>query len=180
MNALAQARGTMTGVSVIIKALNEESHIAKAIESALRAISSVGGEVILADALSSDRTVQIAKRYPITIVQLRYPADRGCGTGPQLGFQHAQGDFIYLLDGDMELQAGFLETALSHLQSESDLAGVGGLIEEAGSLDLEYSARQSRKKTDERPGYVTHLGCGGLYRTEALRRVRYFSNRNLH
>src|SRR5205085_1323815 len=128
----------------------EEANIAKAIESALRAIASIGGEVILADALSSDRTVPIAQRFPITVVQLRHAADRGCGTGPQLGFQYAQGEFIYLLDGDMELQAGFLEAALPHLQSESDLAGVGGLIEESGDLDLEYSLRQSRKKTHER------------------------------
>ena len=44
-------------VSVIIKALNEEKHIARAIESALRAVSTVGGEVILADSASTDRTV---------------------------------------------------------------------------------------------------------------------------
>jgi glycosyltransferase involved in cell wall biosynthesis len=170
----------MTAVSVIVKALNEEANIAKAIESALRAIAGIGGEVILADALSSDRTVLIAQRFPITIVQLIDAADRGCGSGPQLGFQHARGEFIYLLDGDMELQPGFIETALPHFESESDLAGIGGLIEEAGSLDLEYSARQSRNNRDERPGYVTHLGCGGLYRAEALRQVGYFSNRNLH
>ena len=170
----------MSGVSVIIKALNEEANIARSIESALRAISGVGGEVVLADALSSDQTVQIARRFPITIVQLRDVADRACGSGPQLGFQHASGEFIYLLDGDMELQPGFIEAALPHFEAEPNLAGIGGLIEEAGSLDLEYSARQSRNRPDEKPGYVTHLGCGGLYRAEALRQAGYFSNRNLH
>jgi glycosyltransferase involved in cell wall biosynthesis len=169
----------MTIVSIIIKALNEESNIARAIESALRAIAGIGGEVILADALSSDRTVAIARRFPITIVQLAHAADRGCGAGPQLGFQYAQAEFVYLLDGDMELRAGFIEAALHHLQSESDLAGVGGLIE-WGDFGIEYSARQSRKKTQERLGYVPHLGGGGLYRADALRRVGYFSNRNLH
>lgn len=170
----------MSAVSVIIKTLNEEANIAKSIESALRAITSVGGEVILADALSSDRTVAIARRFPITIVQLTHAADRGCGAGPQLGFQYAQAKFIYLLDGDMELQAGFIETALQHLQSESDLAGIGGLMEEAGGFGIEYSARRSRNRPDERPGYVPHLGGGGLYRAEALRQVGFFSNRNLH
>src|SRR5258706_15691355 len=108
----------MTGVSVIIKALNEEAKIAKAIESALRAIAGAGGEVILADALSDDRTVQIARRFPITIVQLVHAADRGCGSGPQLGYQHARGEFIYLMDGDMELEPGFIEAALAHLLRE--------------------------------------------------------------
>jgi glycosyltransferase involved in cell wall biosynthesis len=167
----------MTGVSVIIKALNEEAKIAKAIESALRAIANVGGEVILADALSDDRTVQIARRYPITIAQLVRAADRG--SGPQLGFQHARGKFIYLLDGDMELDAGFIEAALPHLRSEDDVAGVGGVIEYPGALSIEYRKRHLKQQA-QKPGYVSHLGCGGLYRTDAIRQVDYLSNRNLH
>ena len=170
----------MSGVSVIIKALNEEAKIAKAIESALRTVSNVGGEVILADALSEDRTVEIARRYPITIVQLARTVDRGCGSGPQLGFQHAQGRFIYLMDGDMELEPGFVESALPHLQSEPDLAGVGGVVEYPADATIEYRARQSRRKAYDLPGYVNHLSCGGLYRTDAIRQVGYFSNRNLH
>ena len=47
-------------VSVIIKALNEERRIEATVESALRAVATVGGEVILADSCSSDRTVELA------------------------------------------------------------------------------------------------------------------------
>ena len=42
-------------VSIIIKALNEERHIAAAIESALAALGGIDGEVILADGGSRDR-----------------------------------------------------------------------------------------------------------------------------
>lgn len=170
----------MTSVSVIIKALNEEAKIAKAIESALRAIAQVGGEVILADARSDDRTVEIARRYPITIVQLAHTADRGCGSGPQLGFQHARGSFLYLMDGDMELRPGFLEAALPHLAAEPGLAGVGGMVEDSDLSSIEYRARRSRQKREDMPGDVGHLNCGGLYRAEAIRQAGYFSNRNLH
>ena len=48
-------------VSIIIKAFNEESHIAGAIQSALAALAGIGGEVILADGASSDRTIAIAE-----------------------------------------------------------------------------------------------------------------------
>ena len=57
-------------VSVIIKAFNEEQHIAGAIESALAALAGIDGEVILADGASTDRTVEIAKKYPVKIVRL--------------------------------------------------------------------------------------------------------------
>ncbi|MCZ8255409.1 MAG: glycosyltransferase, partial [Polaromonas sp.] len=69
-------------VSVIIKALNEENRIEATVQSALRAVSTVGGEVILADSYSSDRTVEFASAYPIRIVQLANPEERCCGAGP--------------------------------------------------------------------------------------------------
>jgi glycosyltransferase involved in cell wall biosynthesis len=170
----------MNGVSVVIKALNEEANIARAIESALAAVASVGGEVVLADALSEDRTVAIARRYPITIAQLAHREDRGCGSGPQLGFQHARAEFIYLMDGDMELRPGFIEAALAALRAEPRLAGVGGILEYLETTTLEYRMRAARRKRDELPGYVSHLSGGGLYRAAAIREVGYFSNRNLH
>jgi cellulose synthase/poly-beta-1,6-N-acetylglucosamine synthase-like glycosyltransferase len=47
-------------VSIIIKALNEERHIASAIESALAALREIDGEVILADGGSTDRFPRLA------------------------------------------------------------------------------------------------------------------------
>ena len=54
-------------VSVVIKALNEERHIEAAIVSALAAVAAVGGEVILADSGSTDKTVEIARKFPIAV-----------------------------------------------------------------------------------------------------------------
>ena len=68
-------------VSIVIKALNEERHVAAAIESALAALDGIDGEVILADSCSTDRTVAIAGRYPIKIVSLLRIEDRSCGAG---------------------------------------------------------------------------------------------------
>jgi glycosyltransferase involved in cell wall biosynthesis len=98
-------------VSVIIKALNEERNIASAIESALAAVAGLDGEVILADAASTDRTIEIARQYPIKIVQLSNIKDRSCGAGGQLGFQYSRGRFVCFIDGDMQLHQGFLPAA---------------------------------------------------------------------
>ena len=49
------------------------------------------------------------------------------------------------------------------------------MIEYPGVLSIEYRKRHLRQQT-EKPGYVSHLGCGGLYRTDAIRQVGYFSN----
>jgi glycosyltransferase involved in cell wall biosynthesis len=167
-------------VSIIIKALNEEKRISMAIESSLRAVSSVGGEVVLADSHSIDSTVELAQSYPIRIVQLTHPDERRCGIGPQLGYQHSRGEFVYILDGDMEMLEGFLEQALDFMASHPDTAGVGGYVVEQNKVSLEYIARGEKVMAHMKPGSVDRLDGGGLYRRSAIEAAGYFSNRNLH
>lgn len=167
-------------LSVVIKALNEEQHIEATLQSVLDATRSLDAEVILADSCSTDRTVELASRYPVRIVQLAHAGERCCGIGPQLGFQHARGDFIFLMDGDMRLCPGFLEHALSFLQRHTELAGVGGRVVELNMESLEYRARNEGPARHARPGAVDRLDGGGLYRRRAIESVGHFSDRNLH
>ena len=167
-------------VSVIIKALNEERHIASAIESALAALEGTPGEVILADAASTDRTVEIARRYPIKIVQLNNTKERSCGAGAQLGFQHSNGQYLCLMDGDMQLHAGFLSAAIQFLEENPTVAGVGGMIIDCETANPEFAQRTKRQNSDRRPGQVTRLDCSGVYRRSAIKSIGYLTDRNLH
>lgn len=167
-------------VSIIIKALNEERRIARAIETSLVAVRDVGGEVVLADSCSTDATVAIASRYPIKIARLENPAERCCGIGPQLGYQYAESEFVYILDGDMEMLPGFLDRAVLFMDRHPDVAGVGGRVVEQNTHSLEYIARAERSSGHMQPGEVDRLDMGGLYRRSAVEQSGYFSNRNLH
>ncbi len=176
----APARGAQSvRVSIVIKALNEERHIGAALSSALAALEKVGGEVILADSGSSDRTVDIARAYPVEVLQLKNTAERRCGIGPQLGYQRALGEFVYILDGDMELDPAFLAAAIAAMEADPKLGGVGGLVEESSEASYQFRGRK-RRGTESVPGECEWLDMGGLYRASALREVGYFSNRNLH
>lgn len=166
-------------VSIIIKALNEERHIRSAIGSALAAVAEVGGEVILADSASTDHTVEIARQFPITVVQIRNPMERRCGVGPQLGYQVARGDFIYILDGDMEIDREFLPAALAEMAKNPKLGGVAGIVAEQSEASYQFRGRK-RRAVGATPGDCAWLDMGGLYRATALREVGYFSDRNLH
>jgi glycosyltransferase involved in cell wall biosynthesis len=167
-------------VSIIIKAFNEQDRIAATVESALRAVAVTGGEVILSDSLSTDATVAIASRYPISIVCMNQPRDRSCGAGAQLGYQYARGDYLYILDGDMEMQPDFLPAAIALMERDPTIAGVGGMVEERVMVSVDYQARQRDLRPDRRPGNVSRLNMGGLYRRSAIREVGYLTNRNLH
>jgi glycosyltransferase involved in cell wall biosynthesis len=167
-------------VSIIIKALNEERHIAMAIESSLAALGDIDGEVILADSGSTDRTVDIARRYPVLIVRLNRIEDRSCGAGPQLGFQYSRGQYLLLIDGDMQLYPGFIPAALETLRQNARLAGVGGAVYDREVDNEEYEQRLKRRDPDRRAGPVTRLNSSGLYRRTAIESIGYLTDRNLH
>jgi glycosyltransferase involved in cell wall biosynthesis len=171
-----------TTVSIIIKALNEEKHIERCLASALRALQAFPepGEVILADSLSKDRTVEIAARLPVRIVQLTDAGDRCCGVGAQLGYQVARGEFVYILDGDMELDEGFLPQAVAALRVDAKLGGVAGLVTEMVVDSLEFKDRASRSSLATAAQRVPTLNMGGLYRRSAIEPTGYLTNRNLH
>lgn len=162
-----------------IKALNEEAHIAEAIESALAAVAPFGGRVVLADSGSTDATLAIAARYPIRIVQLADVGERCCGAGAQLAWQGAgDSDYFYLLDGDMAVADGFVAAGIAYLQANPNVAGVGGTVMERNVEGQDFRIRAQKARGHDRP--VDRLDCGGLYRTQAIRDVGYFADRNLH
>lgn len=168
-------------VSVIMKTLNEERRIAAAIESALSATQEVGGgEVIVADSGSRDKTVEIASRYPAKVVQIEAPARPSCGLGPQLGFQYSECGFVCLMDGDMTLDPGFLPDAIAYLEAHPDCAGVTGHVMEMNVENLEFARRVQRHAPENRTGSIDRMNGGGLYRREAIAQAGYFSDRNLH
>jgi len=170
-------------VSVVIKALNEAGNIRRAIESSLGAVAPFDGEVILADSGSTDGTIETASELPITIVQLARPDERCCGVGPQLGYQHSRGEYIYILDGDMTLNPDFLTYAVEFLDRERSCAGVGGFVREMRIENLEFEARVRRfneRLIKGQTADVLSLSGGGLYRRAAVEQVGYISDRNLH
>lgn len=176
---LARA-GAPCRVSVIIKAYNEEQRIEHALRSSLAAVAEVGGEVILADGHSTDGTVEIASAFPVRIVRLANAHERSCGIGPQIGFQHSLGDFVYVMDADMQLRPGFLAQALAFLADHPDAAGVGGRIVEMNLHCMEYRERALRNAAHLAPGEVDRLDGGGLYRRGAVQQAGWLSDRNLH
>ena len=169
-------------VTVGIKALNEEKRIADALASAVAAVAPLGGEVVLADSGSTDRTIEIASQFPVRIVQLANPAERCCGAGAQLAFQSAKGEYFYLLDGDMTIDPDFLPAGIAYLEAHPEIAAVGGRVREMNTQGHEFQIRANTVANDRNwaPGIVDRLDCGGLYRTAAVREAGWFTDRNLH
>ncbi|EEX39733.1 glycosyltransferase family 2 protein [Vibrio furnissii] len=167
-------------VSVIIKTYNEAKGIAKTINSIRENLHAYPHEIIVADSLSSDNTQHIALELGATVVTLVNGEERCCGVGHQLGYLHAQGEFLLLLDGDMQLAPGFIEKGIEFLHTHPDYAGVAGEVEMDEAVSYEFKSRKQRLHLIYPLGDNDHLAGGGLYRKSAIDEIGYLTNRNLH
>ncbi len=167
-------------ITVSIKTFNEAECIEKTIDSIRRQIGEYPHKIIVADSLSTDNTQQLASDKGVMVVSLTEPTDRCCGVGHQLGYLHSEGEFILLMDGDMELEPGFIDHAVTFLQNNPTYAGVAGTVEMDDASNYEFTSRKQRINKIYPLGDSDHLGGGGLYRLSAIADIGYLTNRSLH
>ncbi|WP_324760536.1 glycosyltransferase [Haloarcula montana] len=119
-----------TPVSVVIVTYNEEERIRDCIESVLAATHGlVDAEIVLVDSNSTDRTVDIAAEYPVTIVRIPDDELTTPGAGRYIGTATTDGDPILFVDGDMVIKRPWLERALSTLAGRADIGAVDGYLD---------------------------------------------------
>jgi glycosyltransferase involved in cell wall biosynthesis len=113
-------------VSIIMIFLNEAGFIRDAVDSVLAQTYS-DWELLLVDDGSTDESTEIALNYaaekPNRIKYLHHPghANLGMSASRNLGFAHACGEFVALLDADDVWLPGKLERQVSLLRQQSDV-----------------------------------------------------------
>lgn len=109
-------------ISIIIPTLNEENYLPKLLDSLKKQNLKEDYEVIIADAGSTDTTVEIAKKkYGCKVVPGGLPAK-----GRNEGAKVAQGDLLLFLDADLILPEGFLDALLKEFREKNlDIASTG-------------------------------------------------------
>ncbi|MCE5164099.1 glycosyltransferase [Plesiomonas sp. PI-19] len=167
-------------ISVIIKTFNEQDGIGRTIDSVRAGMGDYPHKIIVADSLSTDNTTQIASERGVTVVSLQHAEERCCGVGAHLGYLFSQGDYVLLLDGDMQLAPEFLPAAVQFLQQQPQYAGVAGQVEMDDATSYEFKSRKQRLHRIYPLGDCQWLSGGGLYRRSVIEQIGYLTNRNLH
>ena len=103
----------MTTLSVVIPTKNEEDCLPRLLMSiGQQTVSPI--EVIVADAESTDSTVEIANKFGARVVRGGLP-----GPGRNRGAEVATGELIFFLDADVELlDERFFEKAINDFESK--------------------------------------------------------------
>lgn len=92
---ITESLGSKPKVTVIIPTLNEEKSIGQTIDEIPKDFANL--EIMIVDGLSTDRTVEIAKKKGAKVVLEKR---KGYGRAYKTGFKAATGDIIVTLDGD--------------------------------------------------------------------------------
>ncbi|MEA3434973.1 MAG: glycosyltransferase [Thermodesulfobacteriota bacterium] len=162
----------MKEISIVIPSKDEEITIAKCIESVENALEGVRSyEIILVDSYSSDRTVEIATKYPIKILRLRQGWPISPSAGRYIGSINSHGKYIFFLDADMVVDKDWIKKGLEILEKDHSLAGVTGLLFNILPFDKVNKRRLIRHPI----GYVKYLPGTAIYRRSIIEEVNHFN-----
>lgn len=104
-------------ISIIIPSLNEEKYLPLLLDS-IKKQNFKDCEIILADAGSKDKTLEIAKKYGCIIIPGGLPAK-----GRNEGAKIAKGELFFFCDADVVLPDNFLKKTLAEFKERNlDLA----------------------------------------------------------
>lgn len=157
-------------LSVVIITRNEEAAIGSCLESVLRQTEGLGREVFLVDSASTDRTVEIARKYNVTIIRIDACSAYSPAAGRYVGTQRATGKYVLFLDGDNILIEGWLQGALTHFQDEKVAAIAGRIFVVLPGEELSF-----KHPPRYVPGKAKYLPTAGMYRRSVIQKVGTFN-----
>ena len=82
-------------------------------------------EVVIVDDLSTDDTVEIAKKYPVNVVELE--KNGGPARARNIGVGEAKGDIIFFLDSDVVVLDGTIKEVEDHFRNDPSAQCVIGI-----------------------------------------------------
>ncbi|MBK7721418.1 MAG: glycosyltransferase family 2 protein [Austwickia sp.] len=169
------------GISVVIPVLNEERHLASAVQMVLDQAYEGSLEVILAIGPSTDGTDAVAAELTARDPRVRTVANPTGRTPDALnaGIAASRYDVVVRVDGHAEIMPGYLATAVTELQ-RSGADNVGGIMDAQGISDLERAVARAMRSPLGVGNARFHVGGGagpadtvylGCFRKATLQRV---------
>jgi GT2 family glycosyltransferase len=110
-------------LSIIIITWNSEEFIEKCLKSVFDTKGSIDLEVIVVDNASQDTTTKIIERFKPEVRLIVNQHNSGYSKGNNQGIEVSKGDYVLLLNPDVELKENCLKLMLDFLENHKDIDG---------------------------------------------------------
>jgi glycosyltransferase involved in cell wall biosynthesis len=159
-------------VSVVIPSYNYEQTLGRCLDAVL-AQTCRPFEVIVVDDHSTDRSLELARRFPVTVLQT--PRNSGVAAARNLGAHHARGNVIFFVDADVVLEPGAINAALVELRADSSIVSVCGIYEPVPLV--RHSFWEECRSLQAYAWRISSLGdvSGGFFSLGAIRRGAFLA-----
>lgn len=157
-------------LSLIIPVYNEEHYLGACLD-AVAAQTVMPDEVIVVDNNSTDKSVEIAKRYPF--VRLLRVKKQGVVYARNKGFDAAKSELIARIDADTHLPTNWVRTCSSLIKDVAAVTGPVAYFDMPGPRRNYWIDHTIRDRLYQRAPYAPFLfGSNMVIRASAWRAVR--------
>lgn len=168
-------------VSVVVPVYNEEENVAPLVEAVRQALGSTSWELVLVDDGSSDGTRSQATRAAAADPRVRLIAlarNYGQTAAMQAGFDHARGEVIVSMDGDLQNDPGDIPLLVARLEEGYDLVTGYRLHRQDRLLNRKLPSWIANRLIRGVTGVpIRDTGCSlKAYRREVLERMRLYAD----
>ena len=164
-------------VSVVMPVYNEEKYVEKCVDSLLlQDYPQNNMEWIFVDGRSTDRTVELLKRYQErypALIRILYNRKKIVPCAMNIGIEASQGKYIVRLDAHADYARDYISKCVYYLEN-TDAENVGGAIETkangfvgnmiAKMLSSKFGVGNSQFRTNGESGYVDTVPFGAFRR----------------
>lgn len=167
----------MEKVSLYIPCYNAERYIKECLDSVINQSYKID-EIMVIDDGSTDKTVDIAKNYPVRIISLK--ENKGLVACRNIAFKEAKNEFVAALDADCVASPQWLERLMECFLND-DIAGVGGILVERHTLSVAdewrsvHMAQQWGAELLENPPFL--YGNNTVFKKKSVEKVGFYNER---
>jgi GT2 family glycosyltransferase/ADP-heptose:LPS heptosyltransferase len=158
-------------VTLYVPCRNAEEFIAGCLESVLGQ-SHRPAEILVVNDASTDRTAEIAARYPVRVIHL--PFHPGLAAARNEALRAARHEYVASIDVDCTVEHAWLERLMDNL-TEPSVAGAGGTMIERHDTSLADRWRATHMRQNWGATRIVNppflFGCNTLFRKRALEEV---------
>lgn len=155
-------------VSFVVIGLDEAPHLPAVFRSIRDQRPGEGAsEIIYVDSGSLDGSAEIAREAGVDLLLEIDRSTANAARARNTGLKRARGQFVQFVDGDTEIESGWLAAGLVALEAQPELAGVQGNLREARpDANLYHAVCELDWRSP--PGAADFVGGNSLYVRSAI------------